>query len=51
MQQVAKRVLVTGASGFIGKQCLPVLLARGYEVHALFSSAIPESFANRSNIH
>ena len=28
-------VLVTGASGLIGRHCLPLLLARGYEVHAL----------------
>ena len=28
------RVLVTGASGFIGRQTLPLLLARGHEVHA-----------------
>jgi nucleoside-diphosphate-sugar epimerase len=28
-------VLVTGASGFIGRQCLPVLVAKGYDVHAL----------------
>lgn len=32
-----KRVLVTGASGFIGYHCLAPLLARGYEVHALQS--------------
>lgn len=30
-----KKVLVTGASGFIGRHCLPILVAQGYEVHAL----------------
>ncbi len=29
-----KRVLVTGATGFIGRSTLPRLLAMGYEVHA-----------------
>jgi nucleoside-diphosphate-sugar epimerase len=29
------KVLVTGASGFIGRHCLPLLVAQGYEVHAL----------------
>lgn len=28
-------VLVTGASGFIGRQCLALLQSRGYEVHAI----------------
>ena len=32
-----KRVLLTGATGFIGQQCLPLLSARGYEVHAVSS--------------
>jgi len=30
-----KRVLVTGASGFIGRQSLPHLIERGFEVHAV----------------
>jgi nucleoside-diphosphate-sugar epimerase len=30
-----KRVLITGASGFIGRHCLDALIRRGYEVHAL----------------
>ena len=29
-----KRVLVTGASGFIGRHSLPHLVARGFEIHA-----------------
>lgn len=30
-----KKVIVTGAFGFIGRHCLPLLLERGYEVHAV----------------
>jgi nucleoside-diphosphate-sugar epimerase len=30
-----KRVLVKGAKGSIGRQCLPLLLTKGYEVHAV----------------
>ncbi|MHB8381104.1 MAG: NAD-dependent epimerase/dehydratase family protein [Candidatus Binataceae bacterium] len=30
-----KRILLTGATGFIGQHCLPMLLARGFEVHAV----------------
>ena len=30
-----KRVLVTSATGFVGRHTLPALLARGYEVHAV----------------
>ena len=36
-----KRVLLTGATGFIGRHCLPLLVARDYEVHAV-SSKQPE---------
>ncbi len=31
------KVLVTGASGFIGQHCLPKLQAKGFEVHAVSS--------------
>ena len=37
------RVLVTGASGFIGYHCLAPLLARGFEVHAVHSRSEPET--------
>ena len=33
-----KRVLITGATGFIGRHCLPDLLEAGYEVHAIFTN-------------
>jgi len=39
-----KRILVTGAKGFIGRHCLPVLLSKNYEVHAVTSQkAAPTS--------
>ncbi|MEZ4330502.1 MAG: NAD-dependent epimerase/dehydratase family protein [Myxococcota bacterium] len=34
---MTQRVLVTGATGFIGHHTLAPLVARGYEVHALSS--------------
>jgi len=36
-----KRVLVTGASGFVGRHALAPLALRGYEVHGVFSRATP----------
>ncbi|MBU1275031.1 MAG: NAD(P)-dependent oxidoreductase [Proteobacteria bacterium] len=33
----AKRILVTGATGFIGRHCIPALIEKGFEVHALSS--------------
>ena len=38
-----KRVLVTGATGFIGHFTLPLLLEKGYEVHAVSSQPVAES--------
>ena len=33
-----KRVLVTGATGFIGQHCLDYLVNEGFEVHAMSRS-------------
>ena len=38
-----KTVMLTGASGFIGNHCIPLLLKHGYEVHALTSGKTPQS--------
>src|SRR5229473_1316941 len=35
-----RRVLVTGARGFIGRRCLPRLAALGFETHAVSSAPI-----------
>src|SRR5436190_13924807 len=32
-----KRVLLTGASGFVGRHCLSALLAQDFQVHAVAS--------------
>jgi nucleoside-diphosphate-sugar epimerase len=34
---MTERVLITGATGFIGRQCVPALIGRGYEVHGVSS--------------
>jgi nucleoside-diphosphate-sugar epimerase len=44
-----KKVLLTGASGFIGRHCIEPLLARGYEVHAV-SSRAPEGVPSRPGL-
>ncbi|TKB95113.1 MAG: NAD(P)-dependent oxidoreductase [Nitrospira sp.] len=36
----SKRVLVTGATGFIGSHCLVSLVQRGYEVHAISTKLV-----------
>lgn len=45
-----KRVLLTGASGFIGRHCLPGLAERGYEVHAVSAHA-PVPSLLRPGVH
>jgi nucleoside-diphosphate-sugar epimerase len=30
-----KKILITGASGFIGRHCLPLLVPKGHEIHAV----------------
>lgn len=35
-----KKILITGATGFIGKHTIPLLLEKGYEVHAITSKDI-----------
>jgi nucleoside-diphosphate-sugar epimerase len=39
----SKRVLVTGAGGFIGRWSVAPLLAKGYEVHAVLSGSTPNT--------
>jgi len=39
--QPTKKVLLTGAAGFIGARCLPPLIEKGYEVHAVTSQPVP----------
>jgi nucleoside-diphosphate-sugar epimerase len=38
-----KTVTITGASGFIGRHCIPLLINQGYEVHAFTSRKNPKS--------
>lgn len=40
------RVLVTGASGFLGRSCVAALIARGFEVHGTGSGAPPQGVTN-----
>ena len=48
-------VLITGANGFIGRHCLPTLLARNYTVHAVTSkdscrSNLPDVQWHKANL-
>lgn len=39
----SRRILVTGAGGFVGRPCLEQLAKKGWEVHAVTSGTAPES--------
>jgi nucleoside-diphosphate-sugar epimerase len=43
-----KKVLVTGANGFVGRHCLEPLLARGFEIHAVSSRDVLDGRAWRA---
>lgn len=46
-----RRVLLTGAGGFIGRAALPALLARGFTVHATSRAAPPAAAEPRVRWH
>lgn len=46
-----RRVLVTGAGGFIGRWSIEPLLAQGYEVHAVLSSPCSAEHLPGTSIH
>jgi nucleoside-diphosphate-sugar epimerase len=45
-----KRVLVTGASGFVGRHALAPLAARGFEVHTAGRTACPAAIWHESDL-
>jgi nucleoside-diphosphate-sugar epimerase len=46
-----KRVLLTGATGFIGRHCLPLLLANGFEVDGVSSRIVTDTIAPEVSWH
>jgi nucleoside-diphosphate-sugar epimerase len=46
-----KKVVLTGARGFIGVHCIEALLKRGFEVHAVSSHLRPNSYPRQVEWH
>lgn len=46
-----KKVLLTGASGFIGRHAIPALLSKGYEVHAVSGKTVTPSLSANGYWH
>lgn len=46
-----KRVLVTGASGFIGSQVTPLLVSSGYQVHVVLTKKNTQIFSREISPH
>ncbi|MBX9690249.1 MAG: NAD(P)-dependent oxidoreductase [Candidatus Obscuribacterales bacterium] len=46
-----KSILVTGASGFIGSNCIKHLLAAGYKIEAITSKASSSAFKNSEQLN
>lgn len=36
-----RKILVTGARGFIGSHCLPILIKKGFKIHAVSRASVP----------
>lgn len=43
---MSKKILITGATGLIGKEVLPYLLGKGYEVYAITMEPMPNTIIN-----
>ncbi len=41
-----KKIVVTGASGFIGNHCINILIERGYQIHAVCRSSVENKVDN-----